>query len=266
MDVEGAEEIHRDETRGGMRFNMKENDAISIVELYADRNSGKMVSEIATKEKELEMLREIISLRKTVYGLVESLSEVQKKAKADLEIEKYNSEERHRETISRLGCVLWRDQGNKEDYMLARITEEGIEYAFTFDGYEMMEWISDWKGSTHIDDIPDELEGFRASFISSLRDGETERAISATRPWLEEKQNTDTVLDDMLIHIESDQEYMERVVNKMDEEKEPVCMDEAGIPTTFTRKCNLCGEEGRNSRTHKEEPISVDGRMTHHWI
>ena len=50
------------------------------------------------------------------------------------------------------------------------------------------------------------------------------------------------------------------------DEAEPVCMDEAGVPTTFTRMCSICGEEGRNSRTHKEDPIEVNGRLTYHWI
>lgn len=47
---------------------------------------------------------------------------------------------------------------------------------------------------------------------------------------------------------------------------EPMCMDEAGVPTQFIRRCSICGEEGRNSQTHKEEAIEVNGRLTHHWI
>lgn len=231
-------------------MNMTENNAISIVELFADRNSGKMVSEIATKEKELEMLREIISLRKTVYGLVESLAETQKKAKADLEHEKRLSDERHQAIMDRVRGVLHRDQGLNEKYMLGRITDNGLEFGFTFDGYEMIKWIEDWKGSTRIEDIPPELEGFQDSFIAELRDDAT---LDAIRNITEE-------------NIKWAEARLQRQVRVPVFEDEPQCMDEAGVPTTFTRMCSICGEEGRNSRTHKEDPIEVNGRLTYHWI
>lgn len=43
---------------------------------------------------------------------------------------------------------------------------------------------------------------------------------------------------------------------------EPVCMDEAGVPTRFKLRCSVCGELGRNTRTHQDE--MRDG--THHWV
>jgi hypothetical protein len=43
---------------------------------------------------------------------------------------------------------------------------------------------------------------------------------------------------------------------------EPMCMDAAGVPTTFKRRCSICGENGRNARTHQDE--MRDG--THHWV
>lgn len=42
----------------------------------------------------------------------------------------------------------------------------------------------------------------------------------------------------------------------------PVCMDEAGVPTSFKRRCGICGELGRYRSSHKEE--MKDG--THHWV
>jgi cytochrome c5 len=41
-----------------------------------------------------------------------------------------------------------------------------------------------------------------------------------------------------------------------------VCMDSAGVPTTFKRRCGICGEAGRYRSTHKDE--MRDG--THHWV
>ena len=41
-----------------------------------------------------------------------------------------------------------------------------------------------------------------------------------------------------------------------------VCMDEAGVPTTFKRRGSICNEIGRNARTHQDE--MRDG--THHWV
>lgn len=43
---------------------------------------------------------------------------------------------------------------------------------------------------------------------------------------------------------------------------EPVCMDEAGMPSKFKLRCTICGELGRNARTHQDE--MRDG--THHWV
>jgi len=43
---------------------------------------------------------------------------------------------------------------------------------------------------------------------------------------------------------------------------EPVCMDEAGVPTRFKLRCSICNELGRNARSHKDE--MRDG--THHWV
>jgi len=41
-----------------------------------------------------------------------------------------------------------------------------------------------------------------------------------------------------------------------------VDMDTAGIPTKFKNRCSICGEPGRNSRSHREE--MRDG--TYHWV
>lgn len=49
---------------------------------------------------------------------------------------------------------------------------------------------------------------------------------------------------------------------KREKELVPTCMDAAGVPTRFIRKCSKCGETGRNARTHKEE--MRDG--TYHWV
>lgn len=43
---------------------------------------------------------------------------------------------------------------------------------------------------------------------------------------------------------------------------EAVCMDAAGVPTSFKRRCGICGELGRYRSSHKEE--MRDG--THHWV
>ena len=42
----------------------------------------------------------------------------------------------------------------------------------------------------------------------------------------------------------------------------PVCMDAAGVPTSFKRRCGICGELGRYRASHKDE--MRDG--TYHWI
>lgn len=52
----------------------------------------------------------------------------------------------------------------------------------------------------------------------------------------------------------------EKMITK--KEMVPTCMDAAGVPTRFIRKCSICGETGRNARTHQEE--MRDG--TYHWI
>ena len=44
--------------------------------------------------------------------------------------------------------------------------------------------------------------------------------------------------------------------------KVPICMDEAGAPTKFKNKCSICGETGRNSRSHRD--TMRDG--TYHWV
>ena len=41
-----------------------------------------------------------------------------------------------------------------------------------------------------------------------------------------------------------------------------ICMDAAGVHTTFKRRCSICGEAGRYASTHKDE--MRDG--THHWV
>jgi len=232
-----------------------ETNAISIGKLIEEMNSGKMASDIATLKNELKLKEEIISLRKTINGLVESLIDVQEKAKADLQNEKNLSDTRYRETINRVQSVLFRDQGIREEYVLVRVKryDGGIDYAFRFDGHEIMNWIMDWKGSTQIEDIPDELEGFKASYLQDLRDEETDSAMTKTASYWTEAVNREMICTQADEKVEMEQ-------------KEPVCMDEAGVPTTFERKCGICGEEGRNSRTHKEEPIEVNGRLTHHWI
>ncbi|MCH1585267.1 MAG: hypothetical protein L7S62_08930 [Flavobacteriales bacterium] len=43
---------------------------------------------------------------------------------------------------------------------------------------------------------------------------------------------------------------------------EAQCMDEAGLPSKFKLRCSICGELGRNTRTHQDE--MRDG--THHWV
>lgn len=44
--------------------------------------------------------------------------------------------------------------------------------------------------------------------------------------------------------------------------KVPICMDEAGAPTKFKNRCSICGETGRNSRSHRD--TMRDG--TYHWV
>ena len=42
----------------------------------------------------------------------------------------------------------------------------------------------------------------------------------------------------------------------------PVCMDAAGMPTSFKRRCGVCGELGRYRSSHRDE--MKDG--TYHWV
>ena len=48
-------------------------------------------------------------------------------------------------------------------------------------------------------------------------------------------------------------------VKKLDE---PMCMDEAGKPTLFKNRCSICGELGRNARSHRDTMVN----NTHHWV
>ena len=43
---------------------------------------------------------------------------------------------------------------------------------------------------------------------------------------------------------------------------EAVCMDTAGVPTTFKRRCGICGELGRYRSSHQEEMRNG----TYHWV
>jgi len=45
-------------------------------------------------------------------------------------------------------------------------------------------------------------------------------------------------------------------------EKTTQCMDEAGLPTTFKRRCGICGELGRYRSSHREEMRNG----TYHWV
>ena len=54
------------------------------------------------------------------------------------------------------------------------------------------------------------------------------------------------------------EEHPELLTEQMTE----VDMDTAGIPTKFKNRCSICGEPGRNSRTHRDE--MRDG--TYHWV
>jgi len=42
----------------------------------------------------------------------------------------------------------------------------------------------------------------------------------------------------------------------------PQCMDAAGKPTSFKRRCGICGELGRYRSSHRDE--MKDG--TYHWV
>ena len=42
----------------------------------------------------------------------------------------------------------------------------------------------------------------------------------------------------------------------------PQCMDAAGLPTSFKRRCGICGELGRYRSSHRDE--MRDG--TYHWV
>lgn len=43
---------------------------------------------------------------------------------------------------------------------------------------------------------------------------------------------------------------------------EAVCMDTAGVPTTFKRRCGICGELGRYRSSHQDEMRNG----TYHWV
>tara|TARA_B100001287_G_scaffold276629_1_gene288317 strand:- start:7995 stop:8339 length:345 start_codon:yes stop_codon:yes gene_type:complete len=45
-------------------------------------------------------------------------------------------------------------------------------------------------------------------------------------------------------------------------EERPTCMDEAGMPTKFKNRCSICGEIGRNARSHRDTMRNG----TYHWV
>ena len=51
-------------------------------------------------------------------------------------------------------------------------------------------------------------------------------------------------------------------ITQREKQTEPVCMDAAGLPTKFERRCSICGELGRYARSHRDE--QRDG--TFHWV
>jgi len=52
------------------------------------------------------------------------------------------------------------------------------------------------------------------------------------------------------------------VIEKAPKTTEPRCMDAAGLPTSFKRRCGICGELGRYRSSHRDE--MKDG--TFHWV
>ena len=198
-----------------------------------------MADEIAVLELELELKRENLELRQKLAAMIDYTLMQENLAASKLETETYNLKQEHRDFRSRVESMIFRGAETWWTYTLSRrrtkTGEKDEEFTFEYNPMEMMIWLDKGNpnGSWEAKDIPDELEGFRESF-KIVRDA----------------KKADLVEDE---EVE-------------EEQREPVCMDEAGVPTTFTRKCGICGEEGRNARTHKEEPITVDGRMTHHWI
>jgi len=84
--------------------------------------------------------------------------------------------------------------------------------------------------------------------------------------------NADEVFADQDDELSIDEEWaaINKIADIMNEEHPEllteqmteVDMDTAGIPTKFKNRCSICGEPGRNSRTHRDE--MRDG--TYHWV
>lgn len=84
--------------------------------------------------------------------------------------------------------------------------------------------------------------------------------------------NADEVFADQDDELSIDEEWaaINKIADIMNEEHPEllteqmteVDMDTAGIPTKFKNRCSICGEAGRNSRTHRDE--MRDG--TYHWV
>lgn len=53
-----------------------------------------------------------------------------------------------------------------------------------------------------------------------------------------------------------------QIVRKVKAAVGTVCMDEAGVPTTFKRRCGICGELGRYRSSHRDEMRNG----TFHWV
>lgn len=218
---------------------MNLDDALAEVrKLIREKKEGKMADEIAVLELELELKRENLELRQKLAAMIDYTLMQEKLAASKLETETYNLEQKHQDFRTRVESMIFRGAETWWTYTLSRrrtnTGEKDEEFTFEYNPMEMMTWLDKGNpnGSWRAQDIPDELEGFRESFKI-----------------VREAKKADV----------EDEEVEE-------EQEEPVCMDEAGVPTKFIRKCRLCGEEGRNSQTHKDEPIEVNGRLTYHWI
>lgn len=224
---------------------MNLDDALAEVrKLIREKNEGKMADEIAVLELELELKRENLELRQKLAAMIDYTSMQEQLAKTTLENETYNLKEMHKAFRDRVIEVVARGESGGWIYTLSRRPRntgpENNEFFFEYDSAAMIWWLYNGNpdGSLYYRDIPDELESFRNSF-PSVREANKRDFENAS---------------------EGEDEKVEL------EQEEPVCMDEAGVPTKFIRKCRLCGEEGRNSQTHKDEPIEVNGRLTYHWI
>lgn len=72
--------------------------------------------------------------------------------------------------------------------------------------------------------------------------------------------------EDNELSIDEEWAAINKIADIMNEEHPEllteVDMDTAGIPTKFKNRCSICGEAGRNSRTHRDE--MRDG--TYHWV